>query len=273
MINLFCALACEAKPLIKHYQLQRFSDSQFYEAFIDKNHTVSLTITGTGKVSIAGAVIHSSMLFSCSKYDGWINIGIAGHVTLAPGTPVLANKIIDAASSCVWYPQIVFNTDIILDKVISIDKPSSDYPEQGILDMEASGFYEAASKTGVTELSHCLKIISDNKESHYKRINSKSVSNLVYTNIEIINGLIVDVRSLSDTLQPHDPMQSIYQDIITTWHFTQNQRIQLDKTLKRWNVLLPHQKVIPKNYNKFSTSSQFLTYLSKKLNAVTFHYP
>ena len=272
MINLLCALTCESKPIIKYFKLKHYSNASLYNTFINENHSISLTVTGIGKYSSAGAVIHTYMLLSSDKYDGWINFGIAGHSTLKLGTPIIANKIVDNASLNAWYPQILFDNNIRADTIITLDKPSSIYPEHGAIDMEASGFYEMASKIGSIELCHSIKIISDNDTLSYKKINSQLTEELIYRNIRTINELTVKIASLQSILKPPNQTQKDYEEIIRKWHFTTTQRLQLKKLLNRWNTLLPNKKINWKKSSIFSNSKQIISYLNKKLDNTKFKF-
>jgi adenosylhomocysteine nucleosidase len=239
MINLFCALPCEAKSIIHHYKLKHHPRSYLYSTYVNKQHSISLTITGIGKQCATGGVIHAFMFLSASKSDGWINIGIAGHSTLQPGTPILATKIIDDSSGRCWYPQIVFNNEILTETIMTVDKPSSNYQEDNVIDMEASAFIESANKTGSIELSHSLKIISDNKNNSYKKINKAYVDKLINSNLPVIDKLVEEITLLTEILQKPDEMDDMFNKIICIRHFTHSEQLILKTLLRRWNILFP----------------------------------
>ena len=55
-----------------------------------------------------------------------------------------------------------------------------------LYDMEAVGFYLAASRFNITEFVYSLKIVSDNQTSPAGYLPEKEVSQLIATNLEII---------------------------------------------------------------------------------------
>jgi len=266
MINLFCALPCEAKSIIHHYNLKYHPGSYLYSTYINKEHSISLTTTGIGKQCTAGGVIHAFMLLSSSKTDGWINIGIAGHSTLQSGTPILATKIIDYATGRNWYPQIVFNNEILTKTIITLDKPSPDYQEDNVFDMEASAFIEIANKTGSIELSHSLKIISDNESYSYKNISKAYVEKLIKKNLPVIDELVTNITLLTKMIQKPPELDDVFTDIICIKHFTHNEQLRLKTLLRRWKTLLPESKPNMNDIQKLISSKSILDHLDELLN-------
>ncbi|MGY8813339.1 MAG: 5'-methylthioadenosine/S-adenosylhomocysteine nucleosidase family protein [Gammaproteobacteria bacterium] len=272
MINIFCALPCEARAIIHHYKLKHHPGSYLYSTYINKQQSISLTITGIGKQSATGGVIHAYMFLSASKSDGWVNIGIAGHATLEPGTPILATKIIDDSSGRCWYPQIVFNNTIMTETIMTVDKPTSKYQENNVIDMEASAFIESANKTGFIELSHSLKIISDNKNNSYKKISKTYVENLINSNLSVIDKLIEEITLLTEILKKSDEMDDVFNEIIGINHFTHSEQLILKKQLRRWGVLFPGSAPEINKIQKQLSSKNILNYLDDTLDNATINF-
>jgi len=55
-IHLCCALACEARPLIAGWKLERSGKAALYPLYRSMNDNMSLTVTGVGKSNAAAAV-------------------------------------------------------------------------------------------------------------------------------------------------------------------------------------------------------------------------
>ena len=56
MIHLFCALPCEAEPLIQHFKLSDIKEFDLFRIYQSKDKEISLTTTGIGKLNMAAAV-------------------------------------------------------------------------------------------------------------------------------------------------------------------------------------------------------------------------
>ena len=197
MTHIITALHAEAKPIIRHFNLRKLENSNIFEAYANNTQTITLTISGIGKLASAAAVIHTMNIFQSSKMRSWLNIGIAGHKSLDLGTPVIANKIIDTGSKQSWFPQIVFKSRLLNLPIMTIDTATDQYPDGFMLDMESSGFYYSACKVTTCELVHCLKIISDNEHTHYQQLNESIIQSLIENNIEEITRLIDSLKTLS----------------------------------------------------------------------------
>ena len=200
MIHFICALKCEAKPLIAHYQLQHLTKTGTLSIYMDKDHNFSLTLTGPGKINAAAGTGYVHGLLSTLKSDGWLNIGVAGHQTITIGKAVLAHRIQDNTSDNVWYPQLVFHAPCLTAELKTLDKPSTNYVDH-MFDLEAAGFYATASRFASSELIHSLKIISDNAEHPTEKLEEKFVEQLITKQIPIIDMLVNEIRTLSTELE------------------------------------------------------------------------
>ena len=72
------ALASEAKPLIAHWQLDRYPESTTFPVFTSSDKTRWLIQCGVGKIAAATAVGFLAQLVKARRTDSWLNIGIAG---------------------------------------------------------------------------------------------------------------------------------------------------------------------------------------------------
>ena len=243
MIHFICALKCEARSLIAHYRLKHFADSEFFPLYISPDKQISLTISGVGKVNAAAATAFTHAFLHTEKHDIWLNVGIAGHRDMKIGEITLGHKVIDQASQCVWYPQIIVNPPCPSVEILSCDKPATDYTES-VFEMEAAGFYAIACRFASSELIHVIKIISDNQQQPTDKISGSFVTDLLKDKLEIIDQLIASLRQLAKDLdRPHEA-PDYYGQIIEKWRFTHAQRIKLKSCLNRWHVLCPDKNLM-----------------------------
>ncbi len=200
MIHFICALKCEASPIIKYYDLKHLTDARLFRIYVNDKTGISLTVTGVGKLAATGGVIYSYAELNCEPGDVWLNLGVAGHREHAIGDIFLSSHIEDSASSVVWYPQIVIDTEIPTEKLLTLDQPSTKYVD-AMFDMEASGFISAASRVSAGELVHSIKIISDNQDNPAGKFKKSTVSNLIELNMEQIVTLSSQLETLAKQLQ------------------------------------------------------------------------
>lgn len=196
MIHLVLATHIEAKPVISYFKLKRLMHISEYQVFINNDKSISLTISGIGKVFSACSVIFTYSLFKRQKNNIWINIGIAGHNDLEIGEISLVNKINDLSSKKSWYPSIVFNHNFKVHNCNTYDKPNFKYTKKNLHDMELSGFYSSANKLSYSELIQSLKIVSDNKEKKISFKEKGRISELIKINITHIEKVILILNKL-----------------------------------------------------------------------------
>lgn len=239
MIHIICALQCEASPLIHQLQLHHHAQSTSFPLYIDRQRQTSLTISNTGKINAAAATAFTHAFLQTSKHDIWINIGIAGHSTLAIGDLVLGHKITDQATQHVWYPQLIPPIPCHTTEIFSYDKPSTNYTDAAS-EMEAAGFYATASRFATSELIHVIKIISDNPAHPISKIEKSMVTDLIEQQIDMIEQLLHIFTDLAKHLDTPIPPTQHYDQITAQWHFTQAQQDILKTHLHRWLIICPN---------------------------------
>ena len=264
MINLFCALYCEAEPLINQYQLSELRQFDLFRIFQSEDKQIALTITGIGKLNAASAVTYHHANLKTSGSDVWLNVGVAGHKSMAIGEVCLVNKITDNKDLSCWYPQILFQPSCKTEALITVSEPSTDY-EQVLYDMEATGFYSIATRLGTSELIHCLKIVSDNDQHSTQNINKGMVKDLLTKNLDVITSIIDELKVLSNELYSISQAPSCYQAFIKKWHFTATERIQLERLLRQWSKRLPDTEAM-QSANKLTSGKSVLRHLQNAIN-------
>lgn len=235
MLNIVVALKCEAKTIIQHYGLKHVPGKHPFPVY--EKDGIALTISGPGKVAAAAATAVIYTMFGESSNIGWLNLGIAGHKSRSLGQGVLANKITDKASNRNWYPPIVFTPPCESENLITVDQVENQYQKNAVYEMEASGFYETASRFSTAELVHSYKVISDNTDYSTKNITEESVKQLIKTNLEEIDAIFQEINYLSASLQSIERLPQSYEKISERWHFSVYQKGELRRLLKRWELI------------------------------------
>ena len=197
MLVWVAALHCEAKPIIDHYRLKKSLSHQAFDVYSKEN--MLCIISGIGKTAAAAATAWIAGLNSDKGAIAWINIGTAGSATHILGTALSIHKISDDISTRYFHPVALFDSGLEPAHCRTLSKPSTDYHAQLIYDMEASAFFETASRFSKAELVHCLKIISDNPSQQIGRDKAR-ISELIKTHIAQLAGFAQLLKDLNDRM-------------------------------------------------------------------------
>ncbi len=266
MINIVTALQCEAKALIRHYQLKGESSAAGFPLY--RNETMRLIVTGVGKMNCAAACAYLYARHGEIQDEAWLNLGIAGHASAALGTPLLMHKVTDQGSGLSWYPPLLFDAPCATTLCLSVEQPCDNYPGEGCVEMEAAGFYSSASRFATAELIHCLKIVSDNPASPATQINQKNVQAWVTQQLPLIEQLIGQLQTMSHELkQQHQPSPALA-PFLQRWHFTSYQENQLQQHLQRWQALCPQRPPQVEDFQPCKKSKAVLSALQEQLDAM-----
>ena len=270
MIHFICALRCEALPIIEYYDLKYLSDAQLFGVYANDNRNISLTVTGVGKLAATAGTVYSYTKLNCDPGDVWLNVGIAGHRDHTIGDIYLSNCIEDSACAELWYPQVVIDIEIPTEKLLTLDRPSTNYDEV-MFDMEGSGFISAACRFGSMELIHSIKIISDNQDNPAGKLNEDKVNKLIELNTEKVVSLASQLETLSNELISDIDFSDDFELFLEQWHFTQYQRVQLKKLLHRWHLLSPDASPLESINKSCNDACTALDFLLMKMNQAPFY--
>ncbi len=242
MIQIFCALLSEAKPLINHFKMTALCQRPYP---IYHNARLRLFIGGIGKVAMAGAVAYSYGRFDLPAATANLNMGIAGHAKAEIGSASVMLKVVDGATGQVFYPVPIF-PHVSLGRGIlhTVDQPELNYPSDVYYDMEGAGFVAMAIRFSSAELNQVYKIVSDNASNDIAQIDKSMIGALVTQQLgaisELVDGLEMVVRELSIIHQ--EPQE--YAAFKQRWHCTQYQSNELYRLLQRWQTLAPDQSLL-----------------------------
>lgn len=189
-INLLVALRAEAKPLIRHLALKRLQPDGPCPLYTGDG--LNLAMSGIGRDAMERAIryLHGRSEEKCH----WLNVGIAGHGSLALGESLLITSVIDAVSGRQWHLPQVAGLLVSRGKLCCVSEPETDYAETMGYDMESGGFASTLSALGLLDHAHVLKIISDNPQQPAKGINARMVSQLIGQQQHVIQSLIEKLR-------------------------------------------------------------------------------
>jgi adenosylhomocysteine nucleosidase len=186
-INIAVALPAEAKPLIHAFGLRRRQPDTASPLYVGGD--LALVLTGTGAAAMQRGVIHLSQ-YACGVSARWLNVGIAGHGSLAVGSCLLADSVNDRQTGRRWRLHAPRGLGIPAGPLHCVDKAESDYAANTGYDMESGGFAAALSTIDALDRTCILKIVSDGPDQPSERITGKMVSNLVLRTIPLITALI-----------------------------------------------------------------------------------
>jgi len=259
-VFLYVALPCEAKPLVRHFNLKKETTIQAFPIY--QNAEMCLTVSGLGKSSMAAAVGYTQALYGETPNAAMLNIGIVGHRTHSLGKIFCIEKIIDSDNNRNYYPQLVANLPCPTQTLCSVSIAKKDYPENYLYDMEASAFYQTAVRFSSSELIQCLKVISDNESLNIENIDTQQVSELITGSIEILEILIFELTKLA-ALTKHSETD-LYSQFISHWHFSSTNRIRLENLLCKWQVIT-NNATLPVNTTKCKNAKEFLLKLENEI--------
>ncbi len=260
------ALPAEAKPLIQRYHLKRQQDISAFEAY--RHDEVFLIICGVGKINAAAATAFLGSIIPSGKNHLWINYGIAGHETYPLGKLLIGEKITDASTQQSWYPPLINLKNITGSQITTFELPQNNYPKNSLIEMEASGFIQTARRFSSSELVHCIKVVSDNKQQSTTQINAEKVKKVCSESLDSLEIMIAHIRGLANQLDSLEIPQALLTPYQSRWHFSVTQTHQLEKLLQRWRALDDQSECWIGAFEEQKSSKALMQILRKHLNTL-----
>ena len=262
---IFTALPCEAKPLVAYFKLKKDLSSHPFAVY--HHEEMVLTVSGCGKIAMAAAVAYTLAKFKPSTHPVLVNVGIAGHQTATIGELFTAHKITDNETAKNFYPSILTQLARSSQTIYTVSRPQTVYGVNCLYDMEASSFYEIATRFTTGELIQVFKVVSDNQHTGLLQINAVAVSAWIMAQVEIIAEGIKQLQALASPLEIKE--SPYYAIVLTQWHFTANAKLQLKALLQRWAILTSDA---PLNFSEteLTHSKAVLHWLEQKINRLDF---
>jgi nucleoside phosphorylase len=259
-IFLYVALPCEAKPLVKHFNLKKETAIKAFAIY--QNSKITLTVSGLGKSAMAAAVAYSQALYGKSPNAVFLNIGIAGHKTHSLEKAFCIEKIIDSDTGRNFYPQLVANLPCPTQTLCTVSIAINSYPENYLYDMEGSAFYQIAVRFSSSELVQCLKVVSDNETSNIENIDIHLASKIIFNSIGVIEKLLSELVKLAATIEHSET--DLYLQFISKWHFSSSNQIRLKKLLSKWQIITDNS-ALPTSTMACNNSKEFLLKLEYEI--------
>lgn len=222
MVYIVTALPCEASPIVRKYGLKRDSCRYFP---LYRGDGMCLIVSGVGKMSAAIAtaylLAYDTGLGQTGGEKGLaiINIGVCGafHQRYPIGTPLLVNKVIDHETGNQYFPDILiehpfeegsletYNHVVRQEDVLS----GRVEPQADLADMEASGFFQAASRFLSPHQIYIIKVIGDYLD--VVDFDRQRVAHCISGIMGLLDGFIKGVEGLcrveGDVLTPDERQQ------------------------------------------------------------------
>ena len=238
MIHFVTALAAEARPIIDTYGLKRKSLPFAFEYY--ENDGVRLVVTGMGKLK--SAVATSWLLCQAQEHDKTIivNVGIAGTASKQRpiGQGVLIHALEDHSTGRHYYPEMLIRHDFPEGKVTTFDWPVGGVPPGGtdLVDMEATGFFVAATTFVPIPRVFVLKVVSDHLETGIPE--KAFVSGLIQEQIAPLQTMLEHARELTYALpKPLDAEEeAMIEAIGDNLHLSTTQKLQLGSMAKSYKI-------------------------------------
>lgn len=192
-IILLVALKAEAKPLTQALGLRREQPDGAFPRYI--NGPLTLVLTGPG-AEAARQATRFALSLTDNEATAWINLGIAGHASLAPGCCLLAESVKEISTNQEWTLQPPDDLpEYVRGSVHAVPEPENDYTDDVGYDMESAAIADSLSQAGHLQKLQVLKIISDNPQHPARGISARIVSELIQAQLPLIENLISRLRS------------------------------------------------------------------------------
>lgn len=238
MIFISTSMYIEACPFIKKLNLKK--DLEYCKFQVFKNEDIVLIITGTGKVISAVAVTYLFSKYKLKSTDIFINIGVCGakNEKIHIGDIFLCNKIIDYDTKKTFYPDMLLKHPFKEENIETVSEVNNENMEiKGqLVDMEASGIYEAALVFLQSQQVFFIKIVSDHLKN--EKLDANSIFNLIESKSEQIINWIKDIKLAFSYKQNilDEKEQKIASCIIEKLRLTTTMANQLKQLLKYYKL-------------------------------------
>lgn len=197
MLYIVTALFVEAKPLINLFQLKKNNSYTKFQVFSNEN--IKLIISGTGKIKSSIATTYLITNNELNENDFIFNIGFAASSDNEAKIKDVVSciKLNSAYSKNSFYLETIYKHNfkeielMTFDSIVEKKEKDIDY-----IDMEAFGFYQAASTFFKKDKIFVFKIISDILDDN---IDKRLVAN--FNDENFFNDSYMEIKEFLDSIQ------------------------------------------------------------------------
>ncbi len=245
------ALRPEATPLISQMGLKAFKGTgDLFPLYRSRDGRTCLTISGIGRVNAGAATAYLAGSLPDRAMTAWINFGIAGSGNASYGQTFFASRIVEQGSQRSWYPGTVLDlpAGVSRAEVTTVDQATESYPVRGLVEMEASGFYQTALRVSTIEFCQVVKVVSDDPEHPVQGIDKRMVSDLCGASFPGLESWLAGLRTLlkEEVERRADPPG--FSDWVETVRFSETERFQLRRLLLQWEALKYGPALLPASF-------------------------
>jgi len=228
------AMSSEARPIIDKLAMVSLKDDNRFKVFRNQTGDHWLIISGIGQINCAAATTYLYHISQANQNTGWINVGIAGSGFGNYGQLYAVDKVENSSTGKILFPVCQVSKNQIRSKLFTVERPSNIYPRDALVDMEGFSFFMIASRLVVKELILILKVISDGPKNNLHELDEGKVASLMIENLPVILKLVDRLRALSADCSGWVSEPKTFKAIISKWHFTVSQKVQLKDVLRRF---------------------------------------
>ncbi len=184
MLYFFCAIRCEAQPLIDHYwPMDLVMSKGGVDIYMSEDGQSVVCISGIGKTDMAYAAAVTFSLLPPDDSSCAFNVGIcAGY---KPGSLYIVDKVSDCDSGRELYPDILYDTGLESMEIRTVSRVINEGITEDVLyDMESSAFAEVCMRYMGPEKFALLKVVSDKGEGSV--VTEGMATDLINNKIDII---------------------------------------------------------------------------------------
>jgi hypothetical protein len=232
-MNFVVAFLAEAKQVIDFYRLVK-TDVPSGAMFQNDQHCLLISGLGKDRAATATKLLGQS---KAKKNEGWLNLGIAGHGSLAKGDAFIAGKIIDDKSEEVFYPPPISHSSLPVSSLCTSSSPVTQYEPGMGYDMEAHSFYREASRFSFRELVQVVKIVSDTPSQPIEKIRPREATEMIASHMNQLDQLVRQIDQLALEVQPDEQIEKMTKEILTVHHFSVTRSHQLRELLRHAKML------------------------------------
>jgi len=238
LILAIIALPAEARPLIEHWGLKRAEDLGRFARWTSDSRRLIISGVGPTAAAAATGALLATLSPADRKQSHAFNIGWAGsrRTELGVGTLCLVNRATGVDNGREWLPDILFRHALPEAAIDTHSRPvttgAGDDPRgSDLVDMEASGFFEAAWKFLPPHRAQALKIVSDHLQGG--ALDRSALQGQLGQCAPPIDAAIQAACAVADTPEPalEDEAARLFEAIVQSARLTETQAHQLRDAL------------------------------------------